>query len=109
MYNSHRGMVPPAPSSRLAELMDQLRAEFESQAGRAGEYEHQSTYDPYRLVVVDILQTSLQQRRGKVADRISSHNADSRDRYGSTEGLSARTESVGTQAKVICSPIPFSS
>lgn len=50
MYNSHRGMVPPAPSNRLAELMEQLRAEFETQAGRAGEYEHQSTLDlTYRV------------------------------------------------------------
>jgi hypothetical protein len=41
MYNSHRGMVP-APS-RLNELLDQVRAEFESQQARNGEYEHKST------------------------------------------------------------------
>ncbi|KAI9796819.1 MAG: general transcription repressor [Piccolia ochrophora] len=40
MYNSHRGMVP-AVSNRLTELLDQLRAEFENQAGRNGDYEHQ--------------------------------------------------------------------
>ncbi|KAI9826809.1 MAG: general transcription repressor [Thelocarpon impressellum] len=40
MYNSHRGMVP-APNSRLTELLDQVRAEFDNQAGRTGEYEHQ--------------------------------------------------------------------
>ncbi|KAI9841971.1 MAG: general transcription repressor [Thelocarpon superellum] len=40
MYNSHRGMVT-APNNRLTELLDQLRAEFENQAGRTGEYEHQ--------------------------------------------------------------------
>ncbi|KAI9797738.1 MAG: general transcription repressor [Candelina submexicana] len=44
MYNSHRGMVA-APNNRLTELLDQVRAEFENQAGRAaGEYEQQSTF-----------------------------------------------------------------
>ncbi|KAA8913159.1 WD40-repeat-containing domain protein [Sphaerosporella brunnea] len=38
MYNSHRGMVP-APS-RLNELLDQVRAEFDTQQARNGEYEH---------------------------------------------------------------------
>ncbi len=42
MYNSHRGMVPAAPNTRVAELLDQLRAEFETQAGRSNEYEQQS-------------------------------------------------------------------
>jgi len=40
MYNTHRGMVP-APNSRLTELLDQLRQEFESQSRSTGEYEHQ--------------------------------------------------------------------
>ena len=42
MYNSHRGMAT-APSTRLTELLDQVRAEFENVAGRTGEYEHTST------------------------------------------------------------------
>ncbi|KAI2791603.1 Transcriptional repressor rco-1 [Penicillium oxalicum] len=42
MYNTHRGMVP-APNSRLTELLDQLRQEFESQSRSTGEYEHQLT------------------------------------------------------------------
>ncbi|TKX25480.1 transcriptional repressor [Elsinoe australis] len=42
MYNAHRGMPgPPPPNSRLQELLEQLRAEFEAQGGRASEYEHQ--------------------------------------------------------------------
>jgi hypothetical protein len=41
MYNAHRGMVP-APTNRLNELLDQLRAEFESQANRTQEYDQQS-------------------------------------------------------------------
>jgi hypothetical protein len=43
MYNAHRGMVP-APNSRLTELLDQLRQEFESQSRNTGEFEHQCTY-----------------------------------------------------------------
>ena len=43
MYNAHRGMVP-APNSRLAELLDQVRAEFDSQQNRTGEYEQQSEF-----------------------------------------------------------------
>ena len=42
MYNSHRGMAqPPAPGGRLQELLDQVRQEFEQQAGRSNEHEHQ--------------------------------------------------------------------
>jgi hypothetical protein len=41
MYNAHRGLVPQ-PNNRLSELLDQVRAEFDNQAGRAGDYEHQS-------------------------------------------------------------------
>ena len=41
MYNAHRGMVP-APNSRLTELLDQLRQEFENQSRNTGEFEHQS-------------------------------------------------------------------
>jgi hypothetical protein len=41
MYNAHRGLVPQ-PNNRLTELLDQVRAEFDNQTGRAGEYEHQS-------------------------------------------------------------------
>ncbi|PKY06888.1 WD40 repeat-like protein [Aspergillus campestris IBT 28561] len=42
MYNTHRGMVPP-PNSRLTELLDQLRQEFETQTRSTGEFEHQLT------------------------------------------------------------------
>lgn len=43
MYNAHRG-IPPAPSSRLTELLDQVRQEFDSQQSRAGEYEQNSKF-----------------------------------------------------------------
>lgn len=48
MYNAHRGIipgeVPGGPSSRLTELLNQIRQEFENQAGRAGDYEHQRKF-----------------------------------------------------------------
>jgi hypothetical protein len=43
MYNAHRGMVP-APNSRLTELLEQLRQEFDSQSRSTGEFEHQRSY-----------------------------------------------------------------
>ncbi|KAF2086961.1 WD40 repeat-like protein [Saccharata proteae CBS 121410] len=41
MYNAHRGMVPGAPNNRLQDLLDQIRQEFEAEAGRAQDYERQ--------------------------------------------------------------------
>jgi hypothetical protein len=42
MYGAHRGM--PAPNSRLNELLDQIRQEFDNQQNRSGEFEQQSTF-----------------------------------------------------------------
>ena len=45
--NYHRGIGvggppgPPQPANRLQELLEQVRAEFEAQAGRTNEHEHQ--------------------------------------------------------------------
>lgn len=47
MYNSHRppiGVPAPAPNTRLNELLDQVRAEFEGQATRAVDYEQQRMF-----------------------------------------------------------------
>lgn len=34
MYNAHRGMMPhQAPNNRLTELLEQIRVEFDTQAG----------------------------------------------------------------------------
>ncbi|RPA78251.1 WD40 repeat-like protein [Ascobolus immersus RN42] len=41
MYNSHRGMVPAAANSRLTELLDNIRTEFDAQAQKTLEYERQ--------------------------------------------------------------------
>ncbi|SZF01699.1 unnamed protein product [Blumeria hordei] len=42
MYNPHRGLGPPpgAGNARLNELLEGIRAEFETQARTSGEYEH---------------------------------------------------------------------
>jgi hypothetical protein len=42
MYNAHRGMGPAPGNPRLNELLDSIRAEFETQARASGEYEHSS-------------------------------------------------------------------
>jgi glucose repression regulatory protein TUP1 len=44
MYNSHRGMAPGLGNSRLNELLEGIRAEFETQARASGDYEHSSKY-----------------------------------------------------------------
>jgi general transcriptional corepressor TUP1 len=44
MYNSHRGMGPAPGNTRLNELLDGIRAEFETQARASGEYEHSSEF-----------------------------------------------------------------
>lgn len=43
MYNAHRGIAgaPAPPNARLAELLEQVRAEFDVQGSRANDYEHQ--------------------------------------------------------------------
>ena len=45
MYNTHRGMVPaPPPTSRLTELLDQIRAEFDGQQNKSEDYERNSKF-----------------------------------------------------------------
>lgn len=46
MYSAHRGMGPGPQhgASRLQELLDQVRNEFEAQNGRSAEHEHQGMY-----------------------------------------------------------------
>lgn len=41
MYNAHRGMMPQhvPPAGRLADLLDQIRVEFENQSSAPREYE----------------------------------------------------------------------
>ena len=50
MFNAHRGMVS-APNSRLTELLDQVRQEFDNQQNRTGDYEQQSRFADTRLLL----------------------------------------------------------
>jgi hypothetical protein len=42
IYNAHRGMLPQhqGPSTRLTELLEQIRIEFETQRSQAGQDVH---------------------------------------------------------------------
>lgn len=54
MYNAHRGMAPgPQPGSRLTELLEQVRAEFDAQVGRSAEHEHQRKSRRLRMFYCD--------------------------------------------------------
>lgn len=47
MYNPHRGLGAPQPgNTRLNELLEGIRSEFESQARATGDYEHSSRFRP---------------------------------------------------------------
>lgn len=56
MY-SHRGMgaVPPGNSARLNELLDQIRAEFETQLRQTEGFEHQSMSKFHSSLVCDAI------------------------------------------------------
>ena len=48
MYSAHRGMVP-APANRLNELLDQVRAEFDTQQSRTDDYEQRCEFARYLI------------------------------------------------------------
>ena len=66
MYNAHRGMGPPGPvpGTRLAELLEQVRAEFETQAGRSNQHEHELHGQMQEMELV----------RGKIFQLEQTHN-----------------------------------
>ncbi|MCJ1468453.1 general transcription repressor [Pseudocyphellaria aurata] len=68
MYNAHRGMVP-APNNRLTELLDQVRAEFESQQSRNGEYEQNMATQLQEMEMVRQKVYSLEQTQLAIKQR----------------------------------------
>ena len=58
MFNAHRGMVS-APNSRLTELLDQVRQEFDNQQNRTGDYEQQSKFADFRLLLAASMHFSI--------------------------------------------------
>ncbi|KAJ5127537.1 hypothetical protein N7448_008316 [Penicillium atrosanguineum] len=83
MYNTHRGMVP-APNSRLTELLDQLRQEFETQTRSTGEFEHQLTgqlqeMEMIRQKVYQLEQTQIKMKQDYETEiRMLRHELESR-------------------------------
>ncbi|CAK1366117.1 unnamed protein product [Cercospora beticola] len=61
MYNAHRGMAPgPQPGNRLAELLDQVRAEFEQHTARSNENEHSFTVHA-QIQEMELVRTKIYQ------------------------------------------------
>jgi len=83
MYNTHRGMVP-APNSRLTELLEQLRQEFENQSRSTGEFEHQLTgqlqeMEMIRTKVYQLEQAQIKMKQDYEAEiRLLRHELESR-------------------------------
>ncbi|KAL8720717.1 MAG: hypothetical protein Q9225_002451 [Loekoesia sp. 1 TL-2023] len=68
MYNAHRG-IPPAPSSRLTELLDQVRQEFDNQQSRAGEYEQNMAQQVQEMELVRQKVYNLEQNQIAIKNR----------------------------------------
>lgn len=98
MYNTHRGMIPhqQLPSSRLTELLEQIRQEFDAQAGTSGEFDRQreqASKSRHLCSVVDSALTTL------FLPAIS-HHTDPGDGARPPEGLPARAAARRPQARV---------
>lgn len=88
MYSRHgMGAVPPGNSARLNELLDQIRAEFETQLRQTEGFEHQSTYNrnpPHYFPQIVLTRTWSNSIRSSQRDAASPrkglhHGADSHD------------------------------
>jgi hypothetical protein len=95
MYNPHRGLgpAPGGGNARLSELLDGIRAEFESQARASSDYEHSSKCETFREAWPPA------RCKGTFTD-ISSGATNKRDANGSREGLLYGTDAFGTEAEV---------
>ncbi|KAJ5675905.1 Transcriptional repressor rco-1 [Penicillium macrosclerotiorum] len=104
MYNTHRGMVP-APNSRLTELLDQLRQEFESQSRSTGEYEHQLTgqlqeMEMIRQKVYQLEQTQIKMKADYEAEiRMLRHELESRGVQPVSSHIAPAQQHTGPQAQ----------
>ena len=96
MYSTHRGMVG-APNSRLSELLDQLRQEFETQSRNTGEFEHQCKVP---ALLIRIFRRRLIKCVLGDSDRPASGNGND-----SAKGLSAGAGSIEDEARVSFPPI----
>ncbi|QIW98783.1 hypothetical protein AMS68_004301 [Peltaster fructicola] len=96
MYNSHRGMGPGPQhgGSRLAELLDQVRNEFETQAGRSNEHEHQVHNQIQEMEMVRTKIYQLEQThstmKAKYENEIAQLRHELEQRGGPAQGSSAQ-------------------
>lgn len=89
MYNPHRGMVPAgAQNNRLNDLLDQVRHEFDSSAGRAVEFEGQRTYNPSKWGK-DIIAEVVEGKRDANALRGQFSSRSRRWRWSGTRSISS--------------------
>ncbi|KXS99377.1 hypothetical protein AC578_8996 [Pseudocercospora eumusae] len=91
MYNAHRGMPPGPPAgSRLQELLDQVRAEFEQHTQRSAAHEHDlhQQIQEMELVRTKIyqLETSHVQMKQKYEDEIARLRHELEQRGGPSQG-----------------------
>jgi len=95
MYNPHRGLgpAPTTAAARLNELLEGIRAEFDSQARASGEYEHSSTY-------IGCAPTVDLRRSTPALLTLYSCQPDSRDAIGTRKGLCDGTNTFGPEAEV---------
>ncbi|KAF2768424.1 WD40 repeat-like protein [Teratosphaeria nubilosa] len=93
MYNAHRG-IPGAPGghpgSRLAELLDEVKREFEQQANRSGEHEHQLASQIHEMELVrgkiyQLEQTHLQMK-SKYEEEVQRLRHELEQRGGPSQG-----------------------
>ncbi|MCJ1227740.1 general transcription repressor [Toensbergia leucococca] len=68
MYSAHRGMVP-APANRLNELLDQVRAEFDTQQSRTDDYEQRLTVQMQEMEMVRQKVYNLEQTQLAIKQR----------------------------------------
>ncbi|KAL9122973.1 MAG: hypothetical protein Q9187_000457 [Circinaria calcarea] len=88
MYNAHRGMVS-APNNRLTELLDQVRAEFDNQQNRTGEYEQQMAAQMQEMEMVRQKVYSLEQTQLAIKTRYDEEIARLRHELEARGGPSA--------------------
>jgi len=93
MYNPHRGLgpAPGGGNARLNELLDGIRAEFESQARASSDYEHSSKFELLRGVGTNSMQYFSDASSGATNER---------DADGTGEGILYGADTFGSEAEV---------
>lgn len=108
MYNAHRGLGgPPAGSSRLNDLLESVRQEFETQSRASSEYEASSKYPqnfamPHYSSVIGSCKSCCgiyMMSYGMLISAISQRSI-AGDANGPRKGLSDGADYTGNEGKV---------